>query len=98
MTLAWILLGTIFGLGLANLITKYQTNIKTWVWYEWLVVLIGLFFLVFGTAWIITNITVIKSARGAGVGGIGALIIPVLLSGYIRGLLTKGSKVQKATL
>lgn len=98
MTLAWILLGTILGLGLANLFRKYQTNIKTWVWYEWLVVLIGLFFLVFGTAWIITNITVIKSARGAGVGGIGALIIPVLLSGYVRGLLTKGSKVQKATL
>ncbi len=98
MTLAWILFGIILGLGLANLVRKYQTNIKTWVWYEWLAVLICLFFLVFGTAWIITNIAVIKSSRGAGVGGIGALLVPVLLSGYVRGLLTKGSKIQKATL
>lgn len=91
MTLLWILIGIILGICGINLWKKYHDNIRTWVWYEWLIVVASLFFICFGVAWIFTNALVIKSARGAGVGGLGALIIPILLSGYVRSLFTRGS-------
>lgn len=96
MTLIWILLGIILGIYGVNLYRKYSDNIQTWVWYEWLIVLAFGFFAIFGIAWIITNVFVIKSARGAGVGGLGALVIPILLSGYVRGLFTRGSNKKNS--
>ncbi len=92
MTLIWVLLGITLGVWGVSVYRKNSENIKTWVWYEWIIVIMCLFFTVFGIAWIITNTLVIKSPRGAGVGGLGALMVPILLSGYVRSLLNHGSK------